>query len=477
MDRVQDIVEMVILLLVVAVQNFGYWLDGVKIDFYASDEYRQEAVALMDADSAFMNAYRSETWSLFEQRDFAGLTAAIAKSQAATEAGAIPLQVWRDMDVFYGDDLDKEKVLNDWVQSDPDNWIPYAARAEFLVAEGWRARGDNYSIDTTEKQFAGMREAFTAAEKDLVKTLALKPAFTGTYDNYLELARHGEGGLTEAQIIALAAEQGVSDYYLRYQYIQTLQPKWGGSFEEIRHYALESQHDREADPRIYQLLGYEYQIRGELASHEQEWQACVEYYTKAFEYGDLYTWRYGRAKCNENLQRWDAFIADLQVVGASSRDHMAFSRVAHAYANKKRYRQALASIEKAIALEPDVVAHHNYAGWLQMTMKQDDKALAAFARSLSILPNDVYAADNTARIHLSRQEREAALPYLEISAHYDETNAQKWYLYADVLNHLEKPEYRTALTRFLQHVDRNDARWADRIKMVEAHLAGRGNFE
>lgn len=477
MDRVRAIVELFLLFVLWVTQEFGYWADGVRIDLYASDEYRQEAVALMDADSEFLNAYQSEVWGLYEQRDFEGLAAAIEKSQAATEKGAIPLALWRDMDVFYGDDLDKGKLLDTWIETDPGNWVPYAARAEYLVGEGWRSRGGKFMSETSDEQIAGMTKAFEAAEKDIVTTLALKPEFTGSYDTYLELARHGLGNLTEAEVIGLATERGLGDYYLRYQYIQTLQPKWGGSFHEIREYALASQRDRDADPRIYQLLGYEYQIHGELASRKKEWEACVQHYTKAFEYGDLYNWRYGRAKCNEKLQRWDAAIADLEVVGAKDRNHMAYSRIARAYANKKRYGKALASIEKAIELEPDFVNHHNYAGWLHMTMKNDDLALAAFTRSLSILPNDVYAAENVGRIHLSRREREAALPYLEISVKYDKDNAQKWYLYADVLHHLDKPEYKDALGQFLALVDRNDPRWRQRIEMAEAHLEGRGEFE
>ncbi|MEZ5568889.1 MAG: hypothetical protein R3E54_11205 [Halioglobus sp.] len=456
---------------------FSYWLDGVRIAFHESDAYREEAVLLMHEDSALMREYSFQSSSLYETGNFTGLLELMHDAQAQTEAGRFPLPLWREMDVFYDDDLNKEQILSDWIAASPDEWVPYAARAEYLVGEGWRARGAELAFKTPQEQFKAMRKALSRAEQDLRKTIALKPAFSGSYYNYLELARNGVGELSEREIIDQALLQSPGSYYLRYRYMGTLEPKWGGSFAQMRRFALESQAQRKDDPRVYQLLGYEYQLRAELAMRDGNYEACVQFHDKAFEYGDLDLWRRGRASCHEKLKNHDLAIADLQVLGMQSGDDSAFARIARAHVAKKRYPEALAAIEKAMALSPYRIAHTNYAGWLHSKMKNDDLALAAYTLTQDILPNDPYAAQEIARIQLSRKQREAALPNLKIAIEYGSEDARKWYLYADVLSHLGRPEHRDALRRYLELVDRGVSRNTRRIRMVEAYLAGEGEFE
>lgn len=477
MEIIFDFMRVAIGLFFLVLSDFGYWVDGVRIDFYASEQYKQEAVALMDADALSVAEYENKTGQLYTERDFSGLTTIIEASQAATEAGAIPLALWDDMLVFHVDGLDSLELLNGWIEDDPDNWIAYAARAEYYRRVGWRSRGNAYRSSTSEEQFAGMYVAFAAAKRDLEKALSLRPQYSGAYRSLLNIAKASSGKKKQREIVDRAIEQGIGEYYLFSEYLLVLAPKWGGSVAKMRNFAINAQNAREEDPRVYQLLGFEYRIQAQAASSDKEWQACVDHYTKAFEYGDLWSWRYGRATCNEKLEHWDDAISDLEKVGVETEDDRAFSRSARAHANMKRYSKALVSIETAIELEPDHIAHTNYAGWLHTVMGNTDLALEAYALTASTLPNDVYAAENSGRIYLDRDDRAAALPFLKISANYDEENAYKWFLYADVLNHLENPEYLAALERFLEKVDRKDSRWGRRIEMAEAHLDGRGEFK
>lgn len=477
MDRVLDILWGFSLFFVGVLQSIGYWFDGVKIDFLASEAYREEAIAANKADAEIVGDYASSTWRFYEAEDYNGLTKAIQASQERTESGAPPLLLWSDMDIFDGDYFEMEERLDAWVASEPDNWVAYAARAENLVDKGWRARGAKWASKTSDEQWAGMREAFDQAESDVKKVLALKPTFSGAYYNYLSMAKASERDLTEREIIDAAAQHGVDDYYLRYQYMQTQEPKWGGSYEVLRRFALESQSKREGDPQLYQLLGVEYHMRGKQAAKNERWEDCVKHYTKAFEYGDLWAWRYGRANCYEQLDQIEEMIADLSYPAKEQQRDSVYARISRAQVKLKQYDNALASIKKAIEIDNEVISHTNYAGWLQLRLKDYDAALSSFAQSLSVLPSDVYAAENTAWIHLKNKDKKAALPFLEVSVKYDEENAYKWFRQADILFSLGDPAYRGALEQFLKFADWGDTRWLKRIEMAEQHLAGEGEFK
>ena len=113
-----------------------------------------------------------------------------------------------------------------------------------------------------------MRESFEAAESDLKKTMALKPSFLDAYKNYLELAKNGSGELSEKDILALVLQQNPSAYYFRWRFLDAQRPRWGGSHQLLRHYALQAQEHRLVNHRLYGLLGFEYQTKAEKAKSQ-----------------------------------------------------------------------------------------------------------------------------------------------------------------------------------------------------------------
>lgn len=459
------------------IDDISYWWDGVRIDWYASPEYRADAMALMAADSEARARYAGNSHELYEQREFPALEDVVREAQEAYEKGATLLLVWDEIDVFAADEPGKQALLDEWVSSAPDDWVPYAARAEYLVAKGWRARGTKFLSETPREQLRDMRQAFDAAEEDILKTIELKPGYLRSYYNYLQMAITGESSISESGALALALAQNSGASHIRSAYMHSLTPNWGGSYQQMRRFAWESQSEREADPRVYLLLGREYEARAKAAKRAKDYTLCAEEYNRAFKYGERVRWRYDSARCNEYAENWDAMIENLEAVAEARADDDAFYRMSKAHAAHQRYAQAIDNVERAIELNSGQIAYTNYAGWLYQVTKDDDKALKTYSKTHLILPNDVYAAEQMMHIYLSRGEREAALPNLEIALKHDSENFKTWYLYADVLHHLDRPGHREALERYLGLVDHDNSKNRKRITMVESYLAGEGEFE
>ncbi len=477
MQRIEQALEIWVFLLLAMFHEAQYWFDGVRIDLYASEEYRLEAIAAFNAADTSRADENSQIRALYDKRDFEALTVIVEQAEAETKAGDSQLALQSDMYIFNSDEDGKREHLDAWVERAPNSWVAHAARAEFLVGEGWRARGTKSVGKTTNEQFALMRVAFTDAEKDLIRTIELEPGYGGSYTNYLEIAKNNVGSRTVSEIMDMALAQDLGSYYLRYRYLNAVDPKWGGSYRQVRRFAFESQSEREQDPRVYSLLGAEHRMLANQARRDGDFEKCIEKFTKALEFGEFTDWRYGRAKCYASTERWDEQIADLEVVTSKTQEPSAYWHIAKAHAKMKRYDEALSNIEQAIALNATDPAYQNFAGWLHWTMGNKDSALRAFAEALAVDPQDTYAAEQAANIHLSRHDREKAVPYLEIAAHQGKNNPNSWYLYGDVLKHLDRPEHREALAKYLELADRNNQKESARIRQVERYLDGKGDIE
>ena len=474
MDKVLELLVYALAMIISAIQDAGYWMDGIQIALYTDEAYRDEAAQLLAQDEEHLLNLESDVRRLFEAHMFSELTAYLEKRQLEVENGFVNQPLWQEMSFFHNDSLTVRDSLQAWVKAQPDSWAPYAARAEYRIGEGWRARDGRFYADIPEADRALMQRAFAAAERDIKKTIELNPNYDRSYYNYLQVVRQGDSELGKQDVMNMAMEAGLDEYYLRKQYLHTLQPKWGGSYEEIRAFALESQEIRERNPRVYALLAYEPSLLGKAAKKNEEWEECVAQYSKAMEYQEQ--WHYARADCYKALGNLDAYIADLDYVASKNQDHNALYRIARGLAESKRYQEALVYIDRALAIDSEIVAYTNYAGWLNESTGDHDKALQAYKNSLSILPNDVYAAEKVTVLHLWRDEFAKALPFATVSAHRDEENAYKWFRLADLQFRADDSDYRNSLEKFVARVDRTDTRWTKRIAMVEAHLAGNGEY-
>ena len=453
-----------------------YQCDGVRIYFYESDAYREQAVSALDGDKLLMLGYGQEIKRLYEEKAFDKLISSIEASQTRYEAGSSPRKLYEGVD-FFGGEGNRIKFLNSWIERYPNSWVPYAARAEYFLGEGWRARGGKFRHQTAELQFKRMRDFFSAAEKDIIKTIELKPQYLKSYSNYIEIAQNGVGKLNVNEILALAIAQDPAAYYVRFKYIVTQAPKWGGSYEAVRKFAWDSQKYRDINPRLYALLGHEHKLRAESAKRNKQYEGCVAHYTKAFKYGDLFSWRRGRAYCYGELGRFDEQVEDLSVVASKTDGYSVHKKIARVYVRANDLDKAIEHIQIALDRAPDSASVYDYAGWIYLKSGNSNEALSYFKKSISINPYGAYAAKNIASLYLDKELHEKALPYLEVAARHGKKDAMAWLMYADVLKHLGYEQHMDALAVYLQLVDRNQETEFQRITEIENYLKGKGYWD
>ncbi|MGH8004588.1 MAG: hypothetical protein ACRECJ_07690, partial [Limisphaerales bacterium] len=71
-----------------------------------------------------------------------------------------------------------------------------------------------------------------------------------------------------------------------YDYLRSLQPRWGGFFEFMQEYVDGLDKAAQKNPRIWSLKGEVAAERGKTSWQDNDYNSAIQYYTEALSYGD-----------------------------------------------------------------------------------------------------------------------------------------------------------------------------------------------
>jgi tetratricopeptide (TPR) repeat protein len=259
---------------------------------------------------------------LFESRQFQELTLLLEKYQTACEQDIRwEFAVADGLDVFYDTKPSYRILLDEWVQASPKSWVPLIARANYYVALGWKARGAESAGETSENQFRQMRDNFSVAVRDATAALRIKPRLWFAYDTLIRVNK--SKGDQEAGILLVrkALENFPDSYIIRRQHLMSLTPRWGGSYAAMEQFAKEAAPYVPKNPILKTLPGFVFWDQARLIDRNERSQPSIELFEKALTYGE-----------NQD------FLYDL----------------AETYLRNQMHVKALRTVERAIALRPQL---------------------------------------------------------------------------------------------------------------------------
>ncbi len=177
-----------------------------------------------------------------------------------------------------------EKLIK-WVNTRP-SYISYAARGIYKVNQGSLIRGNKFASDTPPENLYGMHLFHQEGKTDLLAAIKLNKRFSPAYCALIvvEMASGNIYGTTS--IHNLAVRSIPETYYVRYDYLRSLYPKWGGSYELMQEYVDGLDKAAQKNPRIWSLKGEVAAERGNSAWLDEDYQSAIQYYTEALSYGD-----------------------------------------------------------------------------------------------------------------------------------------------------------------------------------------------
>jgi len=208
----------------------------------------------------------SQTSSMLRSQQYQELNSRYSAIQRKFEDGELTGDELRaEFREFYPMDADLAPKFDAWVAQFPESYVARVARGIYYKKVGFEARGTNYIRDTSQSQIDGMTAAFEKSLADLRGSLNMDPKPFLSYFHLLDLGR--ALGVKEdlRALFDRAIGLDPSSYAVRLKYMVTLEPRWGGSMEEMRNFYAECQRAGLNDAQNKELQG--------MLSQEQAWLA------------------------------------------------------------------------------------------------------------------------------------------------------------------------------------------------------------
>lgn len=175
--------------------------------------------------------------ALFVNRAFGQLDAAMLRLDQAVNAGEYSERLYkRQLNTLTKLPAEQEKLYTEWVNVSSQPMLARMVRGGFYHEQGWRARGDKFSSQTSQQQFSRMEHLFGQARDELNSVLAKKPDCMLCYGYLINIAKGSSDAGQRAKLFQQALTQNPGAYYPVTTYFASLTEKWGGRPDEAEQF-------------------------------------------------------------------------------------------------------------------------------------------------------------------------------------------------------------------------------------------------
>jgi len=324
-------------------------------------------------------------------------------------------------------------LLNEWVQATPENYQPYLARASHYYRMGWVARGNNWASETKQEQFNEMKMHFIKAQNDIARTLDINEFSLIPYYLVFGIAQM-QGGLKESSKVAKKALSIYpSSYILRLKILNFLEPRWGGSYDQMLAFIDEALMHEAENKNIGLLKGYLYAIAGKVRTESRLYNEAEKFFKIALQFGEEHKTlklkgrnNYKREDYSQSIKEFSRAIALYPDEGSYYLDR------ARAFSMLKKYENALSDVQMADKLDPNSKSIKKYKKWLAAKFvvqgydlnKNQKTALAIkkFNAALLLNPADAETYNRRANAYIAENKIKLAHKDLKKSLKLDPNN-------------------------------------------------------
>jgi tetratricopeptide (TPR) repeat protein len=134
---------------------------------------------------------------------------------------------------------ESDRVTAKWLELAPQSAYAHLARAMFLSNSGWAARGGKYASETPRASMHRMSELMGQAIPYFEKAIDLNPKLMVAYAMLINAAMADSRGDVESSAFERARKVDPACSAVAQARMRALEPRWGGSYEQMLAYANE----------------------------------------------------------------------------------------------------------------------------------------------------------------------------------------------------------------------------------------------
>jgi tetratricopeptide (TPR) repeat protein len=336
---------------------------------------------------------------LLKEKMYAALEDEMQSRQLRIENGGYSDELLRlDIHAAFDSDPAIEPLLGEWIRTYPKSFVARMARARHFVSSGYDKRGSAFANKTSQEQLTAMRLQFEKAAVDLGEALKLSKTPTLVYAERIFVARAIGGEGVVAYLVEDGNRQFPQSLAIKVAAAFALNPKWGGSLEELDQLAASAQGTR-MDSGAVRVV--KYRVEMEKANYYEivtkQKARAAEHYRMAgshCEFGE--PWR-NAMRMTYDIEDWSGLVtAANRMLELHPTDSGSLQRRGWAYEKLDRMKDAIKDYEAAAALGGSWA--QNKLGWMLWQGKGMVKDLP---RARRLLEQAAEQGDKNARANLN----------------------------------------------------------------------------
>lgn len=134
---------------------------------------------------------------------------------------------------FVIDTAGADAISQQWLQQAPKSAYANMARGRYLRSLGWKSRGTRRIADTSEEGLRQMSRYFAEAVPLLRKAIAAEPKLMPAYISLLDIGMADSQPELRNYAVEAGFRQDPACVELLTKELQSLQPRWGGSYAQM----------------------------------------------------------------------------------------------------------------------------------------------------------------------------------------------------------------------------------------------------
>jgi tetratricopeptide (TPR) repeat protein len=269
-----------------------------------------------------------------------------------------------------------EPLLTEWVGRQPTSAAALLARGTYLSAAGWNARGSKFARETNPGQFIGMANYFRRASADFNAALRIAPSSIVAYRALMSISMNASDAEKSRELLDRGLKIQPYSFRLRAFYMETLLPRWGGSYDAMTRFAEESGPYAARNPRIRALGGFVEWDRGRVLEKAGRNAEAIKAYERAMQFGDFWMFRFERGDlyfhADQNKEAAEDLTRGLAQYPQNADALFQRSWVTYEMgigasepAKGADFVQAFDDIEKSVALDPTNKDHQQHLDFVR----------------------------------------------------------------------------------------------------------------
>lgn len=273
----------------------------------ASNEYFQQSLPICAGDT-----YRYK--KLLESGDYETIENSLGK---LVEGYMVDYRLENALiegfDYFHPDNGFEIEMFDRWVDA-TGSGIAYTARGMYLASCGFAARGTKFADETPKENFDKLYDYLEKAYPDLKTATEKNRDILPAYIWLMNISRNSWSENNKTDVFKEARKYHKRSFYLRFHYMISLEPKWGGSYYLMQAFAQMAARKTDLNPGLYTMLGEPISAEADAYYYKGDYIKAAELYTKALEYGDRTDWLQYRAACYHKLDKLELAVQDLEKI-------------------------------------------------------------------------------------------------------------------------------------------------------------------